>query len=361
MNRKINYNIFKYLFIQYTCETCSTGENFWEEIEINRQIGKIRSGGCKHMSINFISNVEGDGKFKYSVSFTCGNCGKNLIRTLFDNNSEESDSFCKFGCCEKNEKGDIITVTVGGMLSQTKIEDDFEQESRPNINISSQQNNNLNNNNINNNNLNNNVLNNNLNNNYINNNNLNNNINNNNILNNNNNSNNNINNNNNSNNNINNNINYNNFPMQNNSMNKSVAPMNMDMNKMVDYMKMYQMMMSSGNDLNLQMINNKQIHQNNINENNLSNSQRNIESFEKKNIELIFISTDNSKEYRIFVSGKSYMSKVIGDLMEQNSEMNNEDFKSLVCRGRPVSLFKTVEQNKLKDKDRIIIIAQKDK
>ena len=323
MKNRINYNIYKYLLIQYTCETCCVGDNFWEEIEINSQISKIKSGGCKHMLINFISNVEGNGKFKYSISFTCEKCKKNSIQTLFDNNSEEFDSCCTFGCCNKNEKNEIIFITVGGMLSSEKFEDTFvpAPSSDTNKNISSKTNNNLNNNKINNNKINN------------------------------------IN--------INNNINSINCRYENNnvindvSINKNMAPMNMDMNKMSEYMSMYQMMM--GNDLNNQMNYSMKIPQNNINESDITNNKKSSKSAEKKNIELIFISTDNNlKEYHTFVSGKNYLSKVIGDLMEQNPDMNNEDFKNLVAGGRKLNLFKTVEQNKLKNKDKIIIISQKD-
>ena len=73
--------------VQYECVDCCTYDNFDEDF--TSDISRIKSDSCPHFSLKFIYNLEGD-SYKYSLSFTCNNCGENQLINVFDKITEES-------------------------------------------------------------------------------------------------------------------------------------------------------------------------------------------------------------------------------------------------------------------------------
>ena len=73
--------------VQYICDDCGTCDNFDEDF--TSDISRIKSDSCPHFSLKFIYNLEGD-SYKYSLSFTCNNCGENQLINVFDKITEES-------------------------------------------------------------------------------------------------------------------------------------------------------------------------------------------------------------------------------------------------------------------------------
>ncbi len=124
----INNNLSKYkgANIQYTCEDCVIGENFYVEFS---DVPKVKPGSCEHYNINFLLVTEQNG-FKYLISITCKNCKKNKIIELFNNNIKTEDGGANYICsiCKKGQ------LTFGYLFGENLIdyEEGQEEENKDN-------------------------------------------------------------------------------------------------------------------------------------------------------------------------------------------------------------------------------------
>ena len=53
---KIDLSRYKGATVDYLCEDCKTGDNFFEDFDC--QISKIKSDSCSHYNFKFIYNYE---------------------------------------------------------------------------------------------------------------------------------------------------------------------------------------------------------------------------------------------------------------------------------------------------------------
>jgi len=362
---KIDLTKYKGATVEYFCEDCKTGDNFFEDFDSN--LSKIKSDSCSHYNFKFIYNFEENKELKYIISFNCINCSTNKIITLFDKNTTDISPRFEYKC-EKCKKGKLIIRLLLCVDKEIDIEDDVKQNNNSNVNKSYVNDNNdnrnnfdpffngtqlmndnviggqrqinpinnnnfnniFNNNNFNNNNFNNNFNNNNFNNNF-NNNNFNNNFNNNNF---NNIFNNNYFNNNFNNNNFNNNFNNNNF---NNNFNNNNFNNNFNNN--------------NNNNFNNIMINNlmpNQMYLKNNMDNNMNNDMNN------NSIKIKFKET-KGPQYEMFVSPDTIFAEVVRNLLNQHKEIDGEKIGAFILNSVRVRLHSTVKENNIENNSIIMI------
>ena len=80
---------YKGAFVQYKCEDCNICDSFEEDFKSENST--IKSDSCPHFSLKSLYNYEGD-SFKYILSFTCNDCGKNQLINVFESITEKSPS-----------------------------------------------------------------------------------------------------------------------------------------------------------------------------------------------------------------------------------------------------------------------------
>jgi DNA-directed RNA polymerase subunit M/transcription elongation factor TFIIS len=399
--------------VQYGCSDCGICDNFDEDF--TSDISRIKSDSCSHFSLKFIYNLEGD-SYKYSLSFTCNNCGENQLINVFDKITEESPNIhykcvkCGKGSMkigfllkinekikiyktkgndeninkpyrtadgndednsQKNDLNNFIkdinkdinkelnqpNLVVGGGVQIRSYETPYDNEK------SNMRNNNFINNNMNI--INKDVIGNNYDNNKGN-------------------------NNNNFNNIINNNVNFiMNYNMTyniNNVNNQGYSKMNMNhqMNHNINFNDQRSPNFNLNNQINSninnqgypnyninnlinQNINNNQINpNNNMLFNNINNMRNpmNINNISNNNVKInitFYCINDKNKKFKFIATSQDIFKDVITKMLNENSEyIEIEDIKSFLFKGKSCNMKKTLAEIGIKDGDEIAIVINDD-